>query len=561
MSSIAKFLRSIVGGGKTADPPKSNEKATDAFTKEKKKEDKTEEDWVYDFISSFLRSPPWTVPLNSFIDQHCIFFDGDEENKFVHTDLHKEFIQVVETTLSANLRDLGITDEEFASAIELSATKNDQVNLLVFGQILACENFTVFKKLMVKRNRELEAEAMAELQRISGSKDSGEMEEEAQLIMAMKLSTATNVSELHRRRADIEAEQADLEHAIALSLQFEADRLRRLEAATKEERAAELEETKAVTPAQKEEASKKVKKAKRKKKQIEEALVMERDEIISPTSQASQAPDASHSSWSPSSAGSPQLLFSASQSSKQSSKLDSPQSQGGQGGGRGASPQGAQSQGGASFPSKGGAERMLPQLKGVLTKGSRLGTLPSPSDLSRELDAKKEMAREDFASTRTVQQATNQAMEALLRTQSKVSSEELKRRQEFLRQQRDLLLKKKLRENESELAQYQQDVRQGEQQASAGPQASAIDAKREAMRFALAKRFKEDMAAAERNRRSEAENKYDSLQDSLYKAQRLRSELEHLDSVGLEGQEELKRKRLDKMHKAMTTGVRGHEDD
>ena len=66
-----------------------------------------DEDWMCDFIVAFLRSPPWTVPLWSFIDVHCLVFDADEENKFVYTDIHKEFVDLVDALLTDNLKDMG----------------------------------------------------------------------------------------------------------------------------------------------------------------------------------------------------------------------------------------------------------------------------------------------------------------------------------------------------------------------------------------------------------------------------------------------------------------------
>jgi hypothetical protein len=34
----------------------------------------SEFDWLYDYIATFLRSPPWTVPLNTFIDEVSLPF-------------------------------------------------------------------------------------------------------------------------------------------------------------------------------------------------------------------------------------------------------------------------------------------------------------------------------------------------------------------------------------------------------------------------------------------------------------------------------------------------------
>ena len=39
-------------------------------------------------IIGFLRSPRWKVPIMSFLDEHCICFDNDDENKFEFTKIH-----------------------------------------------------------------------------------------------------------------------------------------------------------------------------------------------------------------------------------------------------------------------------------------------------------------------------------------------------------------------------------------------------------------------------------------------------------------------------------------
>ena len=44
--------------------------------------------WLLDSIVGFLKSPPYTVPVMSFIDDNCAVFDAEEENKFSYTDIH-----------------------------------------------------------------------------------------------------------------------------------------------------------------------------------------------------------------------------------------------------------------------------------------------------------------------------------------------------------------------------------------------------------------------------------------------------------------------------------------
>jgi hypothetical protein len=39
-------------------------------------------------IIGFLRSPRWKTPVMSFLDEFCIQFDNEEENKLEFTQIH-----------------------------------------------------------------------------------------------------------------------------------------------------------------------------------------------------------------------------------------------------------------------------------------------------------------------------------------------------------------------------------------------------------------------------------------------------------------------------------------
>ena len=60
--------------------------------------------------------------------------------------------------LSNLLSDLGLTDEQFAQAC-MKASANPLHQKLV-AEILAVDNFSAFKKLMQKRNKEMNEQAM-----------------------------------------------------------------------------------------------------------------------------------------------------------------------------------------------------------------------------------------------------------------------------------------------------------------------------------------------------------------------------------------------------------------
>ena len=65
----------------------------------------------------------------------------------------------METIIASNLQELDISTETFYEACLTSRNSRD-INRTVYEKMLAMEDFTVFKKIMVKRNTELQYEAM-----------------------------------------------------------------------------------------------------------------------------------------------------------------------------------------------------------------------------------------------------------------------------------------------------------------------------------------------------------------------------------------------------------------
>jgi hypothetical protein len=45
----------------------------------------------------------------SFLDEHCIIFDNEEENKLEYTPIHYEFKKIVEDLIGELIAELGVT--------------------------------------------------------------------------------------------------------------------------------------------------------------------------------------------------------------------------------------------------------------------------------------------------------------------------------------------------------------------------------------------------------------------------------------------------------------------
>lgn len=120
-------------------------------------------DWIFDFVLQFIESDKFDASVMDFIDEKCEAFDCDEENKLIYTEIHAEFREHMEVLISSNLGELGITAEIFFDACEKGRNSRD-INKMVFEKLLAMDSFLTFKKLMVKRNMELQVEAMKSYQ-------------------------------------------------------------------------------------------------------------------------------------------------------------------------------------------------------------------------------------------------------------------------------------------------------------------------------------------------------------------------------------------------------------
>lgn len=108
-----------------------------------------------------MKSEKFDAAVMDFIDEKCDLFDNSEENKLIYTEIHEEFRKHIEALIESNLGELGITPELFYESCEKSRNSRN-VNKTVFERLTAIDEFQTFKKVMVRRNIELQIEAMHE---------------------------------------------------------------------------------------------------------------------------------------------------------------------------------------------------------------------------------------------------------------------------------------------------------------------------------------------------------------------------------------------------------------
>lgn len=116
-------------------------------------------DWIFDVALQFLESDKFDAAVMDFVDEKCFVFEDTEENKFIYSDIHKEFCEHIEALITSHLGELGISNEVFLESCAKARHGRD-INTAVFERLTAMDDFQTFKKIMTKRNTELQLEAI-----------------------------------------------------------------------------------------------------------------------------------------------------------------------------------------------------------------------------------------------------------------------------------------------------------------------------------------------------------------------------------------------------------------
>lgn len=180
-------------------------------------------DWLFDYVLQFLESDRFDSAVMDFVDEKCEIFDNEEENKFTYSDIHREFRNHIEALLSSNLGELGVTSDFFFEACAKGRNSRD-INRSVYDRMIAMDDFQTFKKIMVKRNMELQMEAMRIIKETGGIQlRAGAADDEEEQSRRVLRQSLLDMELVHKQE---ELEQLELEQALAMSLALEEERLR-----------------------------------------------------------------------------------------------------------------------------------------------------------------------------------------------------------------------------------------------------------------------------------------------------------------------------------------------
>lgn len=96
------------------------------------------------------------------MEDNCVTFEDKDEQPVEHFKLHKEFIQLINGLLTSCAGEIGIGQEDFAKAVAVGLKVPEYRTY--FEMLFVVDDFNIFKTTMVKKNLQLNLEAIQALQ-------------------------------------------------------------------------------------------------------------------------------------------------------------------------------------------------------------------------------------------------------------------------------------------------------------------------------------------------------------------------------------------------------------
>mmetsp|Transcript_19716 Transcript_19716/g.38638 ORF Transcript_19716/g.38638 Transcript_19716/m.38638 type:complete len:241 (-) Transcript_19716:142-864(-) len=140
---------------------------------------------VVDVLVQITRAPTWNQPVGEFTKTKCVAFDNfEEENKHEYSQIHNEFRELVDSLLTAHLLEVDMDPDQFEKDIESSNVAEDPRFKNFISQLMAAEDFLLFKQMMVDRHLALQTEAESAIKEASGAQDRAAVAEEVAAVAA-----------------------------------------------------------------------------------------------------------------------------------------------------------------------------------------------------------------------------------------------------------------------------------------------------------------------------------------------------------------------------------------
>ncbi|TKR69587.1 hypothetical protein L596_021727 [Steinernema carpocapsae] len=170
---------------------------------------------VFAKFMEFLGSSMWTLSIATFIEQKSIVFDREQGNPEAYAEIHKEFSSFVDTLIECFCEDLKITPRSLVDSLKSNddkklTTKEKQL----LEPVVAAQDYDVFVPMMMRKNVELQLQALHMIEVMCGLLPTVltvEEDEETQRVLADADETERYIliQVLQQSKAEWERDQAN----------------------------------------------------------------------------------------------------------------------------------------------------------------------------------------------------------------------------------------------------------------------------------------------------------------------------------------------------------------
>ncbi|KRX22575.1 Coiled-coil domain-containing protein [Trichinella nelsoni] len=118
----------------------------------------------------FLRSPAWSWPVISFIENQCSSFNKNATEEETHLQIFEDYKIMVNALIQSFCEEQHIDDSTLGSALQNEQCSEFSIETVsAYEAVLAASDYNLFSRMMVKKNAELQLQALAVLQHASGN--------------------------------------------------------------------------------------------------------------------------------------------------------------------------------------------------------------------------------------------------------------------------------------------------------------------------------------------------------------------------------------------------------
>ncbi|KAI1713289.1 the ARF-like 2 binding protein BART domain-containing protein [Ditylenchus destructor] len=125
---------------------------------------------IFQQFLKFLETDMWSLPTTNFMEQNSIAFEREQGDPQTFTAVYNQFRDLVDTLMDSYCEDTDINPQDLVEALKLTenSAKLNYKEKVLLECVVAAQDFNVFVPMMMRKNIELQLQALKMLEHLSG---------------------------------------------------------------------------------------------------------------------------------------------------------------------------------------------------------------------------------------------------------------------------------------------------------------------------------------------------------------------------------------------------------